>query len=95
MSFFAFLWELLLCELILCASKSIFDDNIPENTFIVKHYDVIKTINNLQTNNKQLEYSNIDEIIDLFKTSHKNGENERIRIAHKEYVSNLIENKSH
>lgn len=74
-----------------CELKSI--DNIPENTFIVKYYDVIKTINYLLSNSKQVEYSNIGEIIDLFKTSHKNGENEKIRIAHKEYVTKLIENK--
>ena len=75
-----------------CELKSI--DMIPKNTFVVKQYDVVKTINNLILRKKQAEYQNMEEIIDLLRTASLNGENEGIRLAHKNYVKNVVEYKN-
>lgn len=59
---------------------------VPINTFLVKSSSAIKLFNTILEQNEPTKYSNKREIVNLLRSAHANGENEKIRKTHIENI---------
>lgn len=60
--------------------------NLPFNTFLVKSTESIKVIKNILDLNEPIAYRNKREIMNLLRSAHMNGDDEKIRTIHIENI---------
>ena len=64
-------------------------DNIPNDTFVIKDYQINRTIQRILENNPPANYSNKREVIQILSSAKTNGDNKSILSEHIQYVENV------
>jgi len=74
-----------------CEFKTMIE--LPDNTFICKHYSVLSLIDDIVSNNNPAPYGNKKEIIKLLSDAVKNGEDSKVKDQHIRNVNDMLSKK--
>ncbi len=67
-------------------------NNIPNDTFVIKEYQINQTIQRILENNPPANYSNKREVIQILSSAKTNGDNKTILKDHVNYVKDVKRN---
>jgi hypothetical protein len=67
-------------------------NNIPNDTFVIKDYQINQTIQQILENNPKANYSNKLEVIQILSAAKSNGDNKTILTDHVNYVEDVKRN---
>lgn len=74
-----------------CEFKDI--SNVPDDVFLIRSWEIIEVINMILNENRPAAYLNKFEILNLFKSAVKNGENDDLRQRHFRNIESILEKR--
>ena len=63
---------------------------VPEGTFIMKSKRVLEVLNIIASNNKLVQYMNVNEVVNILKKAAQNGENKDMQMQHIENINDML-----